>query len=93
MSVPGRCRKNVPGSPSLIMWQEMCVLGNSRSQTVFLHRFWSGLTYFTYGIEKVGSSLRGRAPWLDTGTNVSATRRDGGSLDLGTRFLAMKLLY
>lgn len=84
MSVLGDCWKNVPRSPSSIMWQEMCVLGNSRSQTVSLHRFWSGLTYFTYGIEKVGSSLRGRATWLDTGTNMSATRRYGDSLDLGT---------
>lgn len=61
------------------------MLGNvSKNQTALAHRLEYKLTYFTCGIQKAASSLGGRATWLNTWADMSATKGDGHSLDLRT---------
>lgn len=93
MSVPGHCWKNVPRSPSSIMWQEMCVLGNSRSQTVLLHRFWSGLTFYIWHREGRVQSKRQSylARYKNKHVSYQERQRQPGPWD--SCFLATKLLY
>lgn len=46
-SAPSHCGKSVPRNPMSNIWQELGLLGNSRSQTLLANWFECGFAYFT----------------------------------------------